>query len=294
MAALNSFRSDIAARAAEVAFAERSILAQLANSSYEGDLEFGKQVTLMVINLPTSETYVDGTAPNAWPDTTAEASALAVDQRRIIRGKLTKTQMAQLREANMSAAIGMAIGEVAANNVDKHLFGQHTNIASGQKVQTGAFKINHSVAAGTRVSPQGVLAKMQTKLNASLAPRANRWAVLHTDGMEILLDDLGDRATQAGDTVTMTGAVVMVRGFNVYDSTFVNGVGSATDLAHWMAGVGGMTFGLASQIADGAEAYPLENTAFQEIGYVASQLFGTAIMRPKAIALADVDSASTS
>ena len=65
-----------------------------------------------------------------------------------------------------------------------------------------------------------------------------------------------------------------------------------------MAGVAGLTFGLASQIGDATnpeiEAYPLEATAFQEIGYVGSQLFGVAIMRPKAIALADVDSASTS
>ena len=294
MAALNTFRSDIAARAAKVAFSQQSVLAQLASTEYEQDLTFGKQVTLMIINLPTSETYVDGTAPATWPATTAEASNLLVDQSNIIRGQLTKTQMAQLRESNMSAAIGMAIAEVAANNVDKALFGQQANIASDQKVQNASFKINHSVAAGTRVSPQGVLAKMQTKLNDSNAPKPNRWAVLHNDGMEILLDDLGDRATQAGDTVTMSGAVVMVRGFNVYDSNFVNGVGSSADPAHWMAGVGGMTFGLAHQIMDDVESYPLEATAFQSIGYVARQLFGTAIMRPKAIALADVDSASTS
>ena len=200
---------------------------QLASSRYEGDLTFGKEVTLQIINLPTSEPYVDGTAPAAWPNTTSIAAALTVDQREIIRGKLTKTQMAQLRESNMSAAIGMAIAQVAADNVDKALFAEHSNIASGQKVQTAAFKINPVIA--TRVTPQKVLARMQTKLNSKKAPRVNRWAVLHTDGMEVLLDDLGDRATMAGDQVTMSGAVVMVRGFNVYDSTFVNGVGSSAD-----------------------------------------------------------------
>lgn len=186
------------------------VAAALVNTDYQGDLAYGKTVTVNRIGAVTVAPYDPNSTTITPEQITTTSDDLDVDQARYFAIKLDDVDAAQVRAPLLNATVQRG-AYALRDEIDQFVLGLMTDAASVVATDYDVLAANQSAF--------GLLVSLGTELTNNAVPRAGRFAIVSPDfEAQLVLDTRLNRATDAGDAVAREGFIGRAAGFDIFVS----------------------------------------------------------------------------